>query len=192
MSVTCKICGDLEYVVKGKIRVPCKCARIKKLKAYFPYVDLNKVSPSAAQVAIKQCKDYPINKNLFLQTNLPEETLNLILLFYLLKLGSPSYTIMNSYELVEIYLEKHPAYKSYLEINYDCLVILHGYSEMENKRSEELLLQLLDNYRRMNKFVVFATRVSILQGSALSRYVTDNAWNKRSVTIEKMTGVYLK
>lgn len=190
--VQCQICNDLQFVVKDGLRTPCQCARVKKLRAYFPHIDLTKVPKEAGKQINQVCKDFPIDKNLCLTASLKEDTLNLVILFYLLKLGSPAYLIMNTYEAVEIYLERHPTYKSYLEIQAPCLVLLHGYCDMENKRTEELVLQLIDNYRRTNRFVLFVTRVPLASGSMIERYIRENDWNRKTLTVEKTNSTYLR
>lgn len=188
----CKLCNELEYIVKDGKRIPCVCARVRKLKAYFPYVHLDKVRKVSVKEAMKYAESLPIGKNLSIVTDVKEESLNLILLFYLLRVGSPSYHIMNSYELVEIYLEHHPEFKSILEISYDYLIVLYGYNEMANRRQEDLLLQLFDHYRRLDKKIIFVSRSGGQSLTQLPRYIMDNQWGTKDMTIAKVGSAYLK
>lgn len=57
--------------------------------------------------------------------------------------------VMNAYELIEIYLGNLESYKSIFELKMDILVLMYGYSEFENRRQSDIILQTMENRRRL-------------------------------------------
>ena len=53
-------------------------------------------------------------------------------------------TTLNAYELINIYLDKNEDYQSINQINTDLSFIYLGYSEFDNKRQSDIIVQLFD------------------------------------------------
>ena len=86
--------------------------------------------------------------------------------FMLLRRGvSRSYLYINAYELIEIYLQKSKTgCSSVFELDHDILIITFGFGEFSNQRQEELLVQTMENRKRLGKVTWFLTRKELKNG----------------------------
>lgn len=73
-------------------------------------------------------------------------------LYMFMSLGKyVSSKICNAYEFLDIYLGNSEEYQSIAEIEVDVIATYLGYGEFENKRQEDILLQLINYQKARNK-----------------------------------------
>lgn len=84
--------------------------------------------------------------------------------------------VLNAYSLIDIYLGNNDDCKSLLEIDRDIVCIYAGYNEFENKRTQDVILQLADQQMVRNKKFWFLYRGSDLREkyALVYRYFKDN------------------
>lgn len=86
-----------------------------------------------------------------------------------LKAGGKTFTSMDAYRLVEIFLDKDLDYKSTSDLaDYDLYVMLLGFGDIKNQRLPDIIMQALERRRLMQKpsWVV----LGIPLGQVLTRY----------------------
>ena len=59
--------------------------------------------------------------------------------------------VFNAYSLIDIFLGNNEEYKSLLDIDRDIVCVYAGYNEFENKRAQDVILQLADQQKVHNK-----------------------------------------
>jgi len=152
----CPKCRDLKYEIKNGKRVPCSCFVGMRAQVYLrPLGDIEK--PSAGMIT--KVKTVVPHSNIFINFKGGKQSEQNGVLAHLLLRSGRSFEVLNAYELIEIFLG-HMAerYQSVLEIRAPLLIILFGYAEMENRRQEDLILQVLDNRIRLGLHTWFVCK----------------------------------
>lgn len=87
-----------------------------------------------------------------------EDVLNPLLLYMFVSRGSKDpFILMNAYSLIEIYLGHNENITSIEQLESQLIVLYMGYSEFENKRQADIIMQLIEQQiiRRGNLWIVY-------------------------------------
>lgn len=151
-SHSCEECKDIGFRLEGERRVTCACIFKKKIKRF-----LTKLLPiKEPPVSYLQFLDkFTPKSNYYILSDISDiAVVNGILAKMLLKFGlDTSYTILNIYELVDIFLGHNPEYQSIFDIYHKVVILTAGYNEMENKRLEEITIQFMTQKLRKGDFI---------------------------------------
>lgn len=152
----CGICHDTGFTVVGGVKKICVCTKFRRLAAYAPQL-IGSVIKSEKQVRDEFSDIFGDDKRTYLKLRkgLNEISVDVAIAFWLLKHNMPTYRIMNVYELIEIFLQHHPTYKSMFEIKFPALILLQGYDEFPNVRQNDAILQVLEIMRRSDGLVLY-------------------------------------
>lgn len=177
--IKCNICGDLKYVVKDGERVACKCITQKHLYIYAPeqFVSAVKV-PQAIRDKLWNMFKAPIdNAYMSMGKLIEEDVVNSMILYFLVSHLEPHYKILNVYELIEIYLSRHPHFKSLYELKFPAVVMLEGYNEFPNVRQNDAILQYLDIAAGNKSKVLYLSRKTAIDTPIMDYFKTHNWTN---------------
>lgn len=172
----CPKCKGLRFVVKNGEKVPCSCARARLLKSYAP--DL--VSAAIRVGKKNRARHEGVFKGkprcfMQLPAMTPIEQAKTMALYFLLAQGSPTFVQMNVYELIEIYLGRHPEFSSIYQLKFPACILYQGYNEFENKRQNDAILQFLDIAASHNSKMLYLCLKSSVDTLVLN-YVQTHDW----------------
>ena len=177
--MVCKLCKDLGYtVVEGK-RKPCLCKIHKKIHSTYPFLNGVHCPEESLELAFKHAQELPVSKKICLRTYLTMQGFYVQLAIYFINNKITDYKIFNAYELIDIFLGKHPDYKSFFSIRTGFLVLTFGWNEFENKRQEDVILQMLDICKTRFVPVLFCLKPWISEKAypLMFRYLHDNQFD---------------
>lgn len=159
-------------VISDDLKKRKLATRLKKLG----YVDIDREM-------IRFLEGQDANKNIFITSSEKDQgKINGLIAYLWCKFGiDSSMKVMNSYELVEIFLGNLEGQTSLLNLDSQILVILHGYNEMANKRLPDFILQVLDNRRRLHLVTWFINRGSRCNLDPVQDYITSNSFDKIAI-----------
>lgn len=172
-TALCKKCDGLNYVVEGGKRLACICVVKRKIRLYLGTFG-QIACPSSGAVDV--LKGLDPNQNLYLLgTESDMSRIYGALSMLLVHSGQfKSFRVMNVYELIEVFLGKLDFADSVFKLNERILILLNGFHEMENRRQEDLILQTLENRRRMGTFTWFYNRGRTNPLKAVDTYLRGN------------------
>jgi len=178
-AVNC-LCGGKGYIVKDGEKVACDCSKVRRLAVYFPDAASAMDNPTEVmdEVLAMQFED-----NVFcrLPRTATEGRTNLVKMSYLMVHDCPTYKILNVYELIEVYLSRHPVYSSLFQMTFPATILMEGYNEFPNVRQNDAILQFLDIAKRGGGKVLYLSRKSVTE-QALVEYFKQNSWQLLEMT----------
>lgn len=172
----CNQCQDVGFIVKGGVKVSCVCSKFRRLAAYAPQL-VKSVIQSDKGTREDFATTYEDDRRVFLRLRkgLNEVAVDTAIIFWLLKHQQPAFKVMNVYELIEIFLQHHPVYKSMFDLKFPALVLLQGYDEFPNVRQNDAILQVLEIMRRHDGLVLYiSTRQDI--SPEIANYLKLHNW----------------
>jgi len=147
-KVECPECGDTHFVTKDEKRVICKCQVQRRIKYYLKGLSKTE-EPGVWDLPAFSELDTDQNLYILWNQNNTAKIQGLIARLLLTKGTGRNYKVLQTYELVEIYLGLHPLTDSLFKLSWSPLILVNGLMEMENKRIELITLQVLEN-RKLN------------------------------------------
>lgn len=132
-----------QYTIKDKLM---------RLKAKFPQIITKDLDMQVVKEIYSKLQSKSFSLISYTRDYMKESILALILKQSEITKEFPSnISIMNAYELIEIYLGHVEEITSVFQISPNTLIIYLGYSEFENKRQSDILEQVFENQRVQNK-----------------------------------------
>lgn len=178
----CEDCKDQGFVIKSGVKEPCVCAKMRKLLAYAPRLvkSLASVDKKIRQESTEVFDESP-STFLRLRRGTNQNIVDMLMLFWLLKHGQPDFRDMNVYELIEIFLQHHPTFKSMYDLKFPALILLEGYDEFPNRRQSEAIMQVLEIMRTENSKVLFVSLKPATEQAILDYFKIHN-WKTIDLT----------
>jgi len=153
----CSICKGMKYTVSDGKRVKCVCLISARAASYLKPLGEIKSPGKKVLEEIKRLKQRGDLYLIYNEKNLAK--IAGIFAYLLLKRGGfLSYRVLNVYEIVEIFLGKYEDIDSVFKLKEEVLILTNGFREMENVRQEDLVLQTLENRKRLGKSTWFFSR----------------------------------
>jgi len=179
-KVECSECNDIHFVIKDGKRIICKCQVQRRIKHYLK--DLNEIEePGVWDLSAFDGLD--TNQNLYILWNQSNtaKILGLVARLLLTKGTGRQYKVLQTYELVEIYLGLHPLTDSLFKLDWNPLILISGLMEMENKRIELITLQVLENRKLSGRFTWFINKGKTNRLSNVDAYLNSNKFHRIDV-----------
>lgn len=180
-KVECQVCKDTHFIEKDGKRKVCECRVKRRVKHYLK--DLGKIEESGVW-DLKEFKELDTNQNLYIlwsQRN-TAKIQGLIARLLLTKGTTRHYKVLQTYELVEIFLGNHPLTNSLFKLSYSPLILINGLIEMENKRLELITLQVLENRKLNGRVTWFINCKTNNHLPNVNAYLIDNHYNRIDVS----------
>lgn len=179
--MTCALCDDQRFTIKDGVKEVCPCVKMKRLCIYFPDA-LSALETGEKDADLILGIEFVPNTVCRVRQSFPESQIDLIKLAYLMSLDCPSYKVLNVYELIEIYLSRHPQFSSLFELKFPAVILTEGYNEFPNVRQNDAILQFLDIAKRHGGDVLFLSRKREVS-PVLIEYFERSDWGVLDMTL---------
>lgn len=180
----CPKCDYLGFHWKDGKRQACECMLMRKMKNKFAKIGEVKIDHSL----LEKVEKIDPHKDFFIECQgIQQNKINGMIAFQWARFGiDRSLEVRNVYELIEIFLGHFEYPKSIFELTTEVLVLLSGYCEFENKRQEDIILQTLENRRRLQRPTWIITIDNRIK--EVGAYVSRNQWQHLSMDFRQPTG----
>jgi len=190
----CSICNGMRFVMKDGIRYPCTCAKRQKMLAEYPFLtrlDLNKANLPWVKAQFDAFTLDVKRSCVVVECSRIKEAELFVFMMLLLMMKPESYCVLNTYEMVEIFLGKHDKFQSVFSINTKTVCLLLGWNEMTNCRHEELVLQYLDICKTRGVRVLFFIKGDQSRWPGIQSYLRDADFDRfKLAEPSKKKGLY--
>ena len=153
-----------------------------KLKAFYPEImSIRNFSLEKFKTIYDKVKDIESDNSLCVKYENNNE-LKYVALSLILRLKKfKSVKFLNAYELIDIYLGNVEEYKTIFDLKQDIILVYFTGTEFENRRQDDIVIQLGENLLTNNRHLWILTTVNIQQ-----KYPALHEWLKQN-EIETIT-----
>ena len=188
----CPKCGGAGFYFKqgngtrkSSEKIICVCSLVKKYITYAPNLLSSLIRlDEEERKKIYNCFTSSARNYFFrLSFDVSEDIVKSIILSFCITKKSKPFVLLNIYELIEIFLSKHPVYNSFFDIKTPLCILLQGYAEFRNVRQFEFVLQFL-NILREETDVLYISREEV--ANDVLQFFIQSGWKM----IERRAGEY--
>ncbi len=173
--MVCKLCGGFGYTIIGGKRIVCYCLTRRQILSRYSFLKFVDFKTVDLKKALKFSESLNSSK-ICMKVSFSEPFFYTVLAMYFINNSVLNFRLFNVYELIEIFLNKHPDFKSLFEIQARYLVLMMGWNEFENRRQEDVILQMLDICKVRGVSVMFCVKESVSESNFpnVFRYMREN------------------